>query len=149
MMEQSIELWKQIQTTFSKLDILDKPFADSIAYDYILSKIYSEFEISLEKIFHDAMKSPNKFTNNYLSENRIHRGLGIKEISNILRSMKILGKNDKLVSDEICNIHGKFIDARHIITHAMGDRTTLLDINKVIKNSKIILDKIYSICNKN
>ena len=145
MMEKSQELWSQIQDVFSKLDSLDKPFADSVAYEFMITSIYSEFESCLEKIFHEKMESDNTWTNKYLSANNIHRGLAIKDISRILRSMNLLEKEENLVNQEVTKTHSDFLKIRHPMTHeGLSIDINALPIENIISNSKTILEAISS-----
>lgn len=145
MMENSKAQWREITALLDKLDDMDKAFATTIVYDYMITQIYAEFEQSLSDLLLSKTKSNNEFANAYIAnQKQMHRGLKINDINGLLRGMKVLKKGGSCVNNKLQTQHDSFLTTRHSLTHTNmnKDRSNSLSIDIILANSDEILKQI-------
>lgn len=147
MMEKSLAQWEQIQQVLIQIDQIDREYIENVVYDYMITQIYAEMEETIESCFKFYLTSNNLLTNNYLKQQKkIHRGLGISNLTEVFHALQILDKGETFISPDIQDIHDKFLNIRHKLTHtAHTERSTDIKINVIIDNCSKILDKILQL----
>lgn len=149
MMNKSCEQWNDIQNILKPIDFINRKYIENVVYDYMITQIYAEMEEHIESCLKAHLTSANQLTNNYLTQQKLHRGLKTENLTDVLRNLKILRKGDEFLPSTVQDIHCRFLDVRHHLTHAAhNDRSADIPIDNIIKNCIQILTAINKLFSK-
>ena len=149
MMDKSLKQWNDIQKILEPIDLINRKYIENVVYDYMITQIYAEVEEHIENCLREHLISPNRLTNNYLTQQKLHRGLKTENLTDVLHTLRILHKGEIFLPPKIQDIHCRFLNVRHNLTHTTrNDRSADVSIDEIIKNCNRILEEIHKLFNR-